>query len=189
MRIASGSACAASLFLLVGRAAAAQGRANPHAVQPERPTVATHAGTVAPGWLEIETGVQIDRVAPNARSVMSPTVFKFGVGAPVQFSLFVPLLRPAGGTTGVGDVGAGVKWRLTDGGPLVGRFAIQPSIKLATGDEAKGLGSGTTDYSLLAISSHVVGPVAIDLTSRSASSSDGTNSAAVTPWSRINPAR
>jgi len=24
---------------------------NPHAVQPERPTVATHAGTVATGWL------------------------------------------------------------------------------------------------------------------------------------------
>ena len=29
---------------------------DPHAAQPERPTVATHAGTVARGWFEIETG-------------------------------------------------------------------------------------------------------------------------------------
>ena len=29
---------------------------DPRQVQPERPTVATHAGTVAPGYLEIETG-------------------------------------------------------------------------------------------------------------------------------------
>src|ERR1700688_2765409 len=26
---------------------------DPHSVQPERPTVATHAGTVAPGWVEL----------------------------------------------------------------------------------------------------------------------------------------
>ena len=31
---------------------------DPRQVQPERPTVATHAGTVAPGYLEIETGVE-----------------------------------------------------------------------------------------------------------------------------------
>ena len=30
--------------------------ANPRAVQPERPTVATHAGTVAPGYMELEEG-------------------------------------------------------------------------------------------------------------------------------------
>jgi hypothetical protein len=29
---------------------------DPHAVQPQRPSVAMHAGTVAAGWLEIEGG-------------------------------------------------------------------------------------------------------------------------------------
>src|SRR5260370_36815211 len=39
-----------------------QGLQDRHAVQPERPTVATHAGTVAPGWVELETGVELDRL-------------------------------------------------------------------------------------------------------------------------------
>src|SRR5207248_820985 len=34
---------------------------DPHEVQPERPTVATHAGTVAPGWIELEWGSEWDR--------------------------------------------------------------------------------------------------------------------------------
>jgi len=36
---------------------------DPHEAQPERPTVATHAGTVAPGWVEFEAGSEFDRYA------------------------------------------------------------------------------------------------------------------------------
>ncbi len=53
---------AAVLARLAPAAASAQAPArDPHAVQPERPTVATHAYTVAPGWVEIEAGVELDR--------------------------------------------------------------------------------------------------------------------------------
>src|ERR1051325_4189243 len=51
-------ACAIALAALLASVASAQDAADPRAVQPERPTVATHAGTVAPAFLEIETGIQ-----------------------------------------------------------------------------------------------------------------------------------
>lgn len=136
---------------------------DPHAVQPERPTVATHAGTVAPGWLEIEAGVERDRFAATPASVFTPTVVKVGVVSHVQLNVFGSVARPPGGSVGVGDIGAGVKWRLLDDAPVVGDFAVLPSIKLPTGSAIEGRGTGTTDASLLLISSHDFGPVAMDL--------------------------
>ena len=38
------------------------GADDPRAVQPERPSVATHAGTVAPGYVEIESGIERDAI-------------------------------------------------------------------------------------------------------------------------------
>lgn len=136
---------------------------DPHAVQPERPTVATHAGTVAPGWLEIEAGVERDRFAPATVGVSTPVVLKFGAASHTQISLFGSSVAPPGGSVGIGDIGVGVKWRLLDDAPLVGDFAILPAIKVPTGDASDGTGTGTTDASLLLISSHDLGPVAMDL--------------------------
>ncbi len=94
-----------------GRTLGAQDASDPHAVQPERPTVATHAGTVAPGWLEIETGVEHDRFDPGVSTAFTPTVLKFGLASHAQLSVFGSAVHdPA--TTGFGDVGVGVKWRL-----------------------------------------------------------------------------
>jgi outer membrane putative beta-barrel porin/alpha-amylase len=137
--------------------------ADPRAVQPERPTVATHAGTVAPGFIEIETGVERDRFDPSAISVFTPTVVKVGVGSHAQLNVSGSIARPPGGTIGVGDIGAGMKLRLADDAPVVGNFAVLPSIKLPTGSVAAGRGTGTTDLSLLLISSHELGDVAMDL--------------------------
>ena len=136
---------------------------NPRAVQPERPTVATHAGTVAPGILEIETGVERDRFAPSVIGIVTPTVFKFGIASHAQLSVFGSLARPSGSDLGLGDVGVGVKWRVVDDAPLLGDFAILPALKAPTGSLDKGTGTGTTDVSLLLISSHMLGNVAMDL--------------------------
>ena len=47
---------------LVLRLSVGRGRpGGPGAAQPERPTVATHAWTVAPGWIEVESGGELDR--------------------------------------------------------------------------------------------------------------------------------
>lgn len=132
---------------------------DPHAVQPERPTVATHAYTVAPGYLEIETGVERD----EGPALTVPTEFKIGIASHAQLSIFTPVNRPPATGIGVGDFAAGVKWRLLDDAPVLGRFAVLPSVKIASGSSRFGRGTGTTDESLLLISSHDLGPVTMDL--------------------------
>jgi hypothetical protein len=165
---------------------------DPHAAQPERPTVATHAGTVAPGWLEIETGVERDRVSASPSAYVTPTLFKIGIVSHVQLGLFGAYSKPAPGVHGLGDVGASLKWRLADDAPVVGDFALQPSIKFPTGDADEDTGTGTTDFSILAISSHDVGGVAIDInvgyTHRSGNGSTAPTSATVWTLSFGGPA-
>jgi len=153
----------AALALLANAGAAtAQGALAPHTAQPERPTVATHAGTVAPGWIEVESGVERDQAPSRITSLQTPTLLKFGVASRVQFDVMVEVVQPASGTTaGFGDAAVAVKWRLLDHAPLVGNFAVEPGLKLPTGSATRG--TGTTDASLLLISSHVLGPVALDI--------------------------
>src|SRR6185312_11039141 len=89
---------------------------NPHRAQPERPTVATHAGTVAPGWVEMEMGGQ--RSDGNDRlSVQAPVVAKIGLASHMQLSVFGDWVSTSGHDAraeGVGDAAVGVKWRLVD---------------------------------------------------------------------------
>ena len=139
---------------------------DPHAVQPERPTVATHAGTVARGWMELEEGGEWDKLPDGTRSFTAPTNLKTGLGSRAQLNLMFNVIRAAnvrGGNLSLGDLTVGVKYRIVDDGRLLGDFAILPAIKLPTGQVESGAGTGTTDFSLLLISSHQVGPVAIDL--------------------------
>ena len=134
------------------------GAPDPRAVQPERPSVATHAGTVAPGYVEIETGVETDRNPDNTHALLIPTVVKIGVAPRAQLSIVAPLVRATDVSLGFGDVGAGVKWRFTDGGAL-GRVAVLPSITWSTGDR----GTHTNAVGLLLIDSRSIGPVSLDL--------------------------
>jgi len=134
---------------------------NPHAVQPERPTVATHAGTVAAGWLEIETGFEHDRTDPNTSQISTPTVVKIGLASHAQLSVFASVVKPPTGSARSGDLAIGVKWRLVDDAPIVGDFAVLPAIKFPTGSAETG--TTTTDASLLLISSHDFGGVAMDI--------------------------
>jgi len=168
--------------LAIGGRLAAQDASDPHAVQPERPTVATHAGTVAPRWLEIETGVERDRFNPGFSSATTPTVLKFGLASHVQLGVFGSVVHQPG-TTGLGDMGAGVKWRVVDDAPVLGDFAVLPSVKFPTGAADKGTGTGTTDAAILLISSHSLGPVSMDInagyTRRSGDGSNAPTSAAL----------
>lgn len=145
------------LALSVTRAVA-QTAEDPRTVQPERPTVATHAGTVAPGYLEVEAGGEHDRFAPGTALDFAPIVLKFGTASHVQTNVFYTQTG-----RGLADAGVGVKWRLVDDAPLLGDFAMLPSVKFPTGDPGRGSGTGSTDASLLLISSHKFGDLAMDL--------------------------
>jgi len=137
---------------------------DPNSVQPERPTVATHAGTVTRGWVELEEGGEWDKASDGKRTFFAPTNLKIGLASHAQLNVLVNLITdPARGTSlAVGDVTLGVKYRIVDDAPIVGDFAILPAIKLPSASTSIA-GTGTTDFSVLVISSHELGPVAMDL--------------------------
>ena len=146
-----------TLGLCASRPALAQER-DPHAVQPERPTVATHAGTVAPGWVEIEWGVEWDRYDNGSGGCIVPIFAKIGLSPRLQLNVIQSPVRPPGGDSiHASDLTVGVKWRLADDAPVLGRFAIFPNLKLPTGSAILGSGTDTTDVGLLIISSHDLG--------------------------------
>lgn len=139
---------------------------DPHAVQPERPTVATHAHTVAPGWVELESGLERDGLPGSSRAYTVTVVTKVGLTRHTQLNLVTPWVRqvetsPEG--SGVADCSAALKWRVLDRAPVLGDFAVMPSIKLPSGAPSRGTGTGTLDASILAISSHAFGPFAVDM--------------------------
>ena len=122
--------------------------------------MATHAGTVATGWFEVEAGVERDRLGRAPATLSTPTVLKLGIAQRAQLSLTATTLD-SGRTADFGDVAVGIKWRLVEDAPVVGDFAVLPAIKFPTG--AGDAGTGTTDGSLLLISSHEFGPVSMDV--------------------------
>ncbi len=125
--------------------------------------MATHAGTVAPGWVEEEFGLQRAE-ARTGLATLTPSVTKFGVAPRVQLSLILNWQATTGlgmHSEGLGDAAVGLKWRLVDDAPLVGDFAVLPSVKVPTG--VGGTSTGTTDVGLLLISSHDFGPLSLDV--------------------------
>jgi hypothetical protein len=154
----------AAISMLVFPLVAAAQANDPRAVQPERPTVATHAHTVAAGFLEIETGVQRDRIT-GTQLWSAPTVFKLGLASHLQLNVGVPAFFGGGDSlpTGAGDVTLGLKWRFLDDNRVLGDFAVLPSVKLPTASTRNDLGTGLWDASLNVISSHEVRGTSIDL--------------------------
>jgi hypothetical protein len=68
-----------------------------------------------------------------------------------------------GQSSGVGDLGLGLKWRLLDDNAVLGDFALLPAIKFPTGSLQNGTGTGTTDVTLTAIASYDIHGVSLDL--------------------------
>jgi len=128
--------------------------------------VATHAYAVAPGYIELEAGFQRQQDGALANRIAIPLLLKIGVSERVQLDLAPGLLRDAQGgraQSGITDFLVGVKWRLTDDAPVIGAFAMQGTVSLPTGSPESGRGSGKAALNLLAISSHKLGPVSLDI--------------------------
>ena len=145
----------------VSRRVAAQEGADPHAVMPERPTVATHAWTVAPGYAEVEVGIEWDHNPSGTTALETPTLLKIGLARRLQLGLAASLTRPPASGLGVSDLTVGLKVRLANDLPIVGALAVLPSVKLPTANPAHG--TGTTDGTLLLISSHQLGHMSLDI--------------------------
>lgn len=133
---------------------------NPRAVQPERPSVATPASTVAEGYAEVETGVERDAPGDGTFQASVPTVLKLGLGARTQLTVGLPTSGATGTAFGLGDVTVGLKWRVLETHTRLQDVAILPSIKFATGGAR---GTGTTDASLLLVNSRTIGASSLDV--------------------------
>ena len=154
---------AISAALLYVAPISARGQAlDPHTVQPERPSVATHAGTVAPGWLELEMGGSVLRGSDESRGAAVPIAAKIGLASRAQLTIGAAIAKSDGSEAGMGDLNLAVKWRFAETAAL-GRLAIMPNLKLPTGSQDRGTGVDTTDGSLTLISSRSIGPVSLDL--------------------------
>jgi hypothetical protein len=195
-RLASRAAGLAVAFAAAATLAAAQDATppDPRQARPERPTVATHAYTVAPGIIELEIGGQWQRPDPQSTLLSIPALFKIGLGDRLQLDFFpgwVRLSQDSVAHSGPGDFVVGLKWHVAEDAPLLGDFAIQPSVKLATGSLAKLTGTGTTDFTLLLISSHSFGELELDInagyTRRSGDGSVAPKSATVWTFSASRP--
>ncbi len=152
-----------AFFMCAGAPLAAQDT-DPRAVQPERPTVATHAHTVAPGYFELEAGIEGDRATAGRRTYAAPLLLKVGLASHLQLNVGAPaFIGSADQAGGIGDVTIGLKWRLLDDHAVLGDFALLPAIKVPSGSASSGTGTGTVDLGMTMIASHEFGPVAMDL--------------------------
>lgn len=136
---------------------------DPRAVRPERPTVATHGYAVAPGYVEVEAGVQ-DARPGGTTQFAAPLVVKIGIVPRLQLELqggYVRTVAPNATTAGASDIAVALKQRLVDAMPVLGDIAAQGAVKFATG--SRDAGTGTTDVSLLLISSRPMGDAELDL--------------------------
>jgi hypothetical protein len=164
----SAPALVALALLCAPGSAGAQGgaAANPRAAQPERPTVATHAYTVAPGLAELEIGVQRQQHGSTADRLAVPVLLKIGLAGRVQLDLAPAWQRDAEGggvRSGLTDILVGIKWRVADEAPVIGAFAIQSTLSLPTGSPESGRGSGKAAVNVLLISSRRIGPLSLDV--------------------------
>ena len=141
---------------------------SPRAANPERPTFATHAYAVAPGYVELEQGVRVEGSDVGDATAWDYNL-KIGVVRQVQLAFFGTgfIHTSAGG--GVGDVGVTLKLS-TSVSPRA-TLALASSVTFPTGDAGAGRGAGRTQGGVLAVASvdpfrklHVdlnLGPVAL----------------------------
>jgi hypothetical protein len=104
---------------------------DPHAAQPERPSVATHAFTVAPGWVELELGAARESSHGTWIDTNLPVNVKLGLAPRLQLALSTtPVHAADGGGFTTDALGAALKWRVVDRAPVVGALAVLPTVQV-----------------------------------------------------------
>lgn len=145
-RLLASLGAAASLAGADPRAAAPQ---SPRQANPERPTFATHAYAVAPGYAELEQGLSARGVASLREATSWVVDLKVGVSHNVQAALSGPLYSRTPDGWGIGDLGGTLKLR-TDFSPRMAAAAVT-SVTAPTGSVSEGTGAGRALGALTAV--------------------------------------
>ncbi|MGD8718154.1 MAG: transporter [Candidatus Zixiibacteriota bacterium] len=130
-----------------------------------RPLSTEDAYGVAARGLEVEVGFDYVSVDEAGQEYGPCFVGTYGVLDTLNVAAEVPVViispEEGDGESGIGDVALRAKIMAfgdEEAGPAL---AFVPEAKLATGDDEKGLGSGTTDVGALAAFSFATGPLAL----------------------------
>jgi hypothetical protein len=113
---------------------------SPREANPERPTYATHAYAVTPGYLEIEQGISAFGVSSYTAGTTWNVALKVGLAPSLQAEVFGPFYARTSGGGGVGDLGLALKFRTDLSAKSA--FAVIPAVTAPTGSVSKGLGAG-----------------------------------------------
>jgi len=131
------------------------------AIEPDRPDVTNGTHIVDIGLLQIEMGGVYTRAAAGQREFGSPFTARVGLSDSLEVRFGTDgLLTESDGVvhaTGFGNIQIGAKLRLwpdPGGAPAV---SLLTAVTLPTASAAKGLGSGSTDYTLALLTGADVG--------------------------------
>ena len=132
---------------------------------PYRPSVSTPAALSAPGWLEIEAGVQHDRDGPSSRRDSIPATLKLAFtpdwGVRIGSDAWVRASDEGRHRSGYGDTGIVVKRRFEVDEKQA--FGLEAGVVVPTARSGLGSGSGKADYGVNAIYSADFGAWHTDL--------------------------
>jgi len=130
-------------------------------IEPDRPDITNGTHIVDTGILQIEFGGLYTRPAAGQHTMGSPFTARVGVfdwlEARVGTDGLLFMNDGTGLVTGVGNVQVGAKLRLwadPGGAPVL---SILPTINVPTASAAKGLGSGSADYTLALLTGTDIG--------------------------------
>jgi hypothetical protein len=146
--------CAAGVaFVACAAPALAAADDDEPAATPYRPSVSTPATLSAPGWIELEGGLQHLRDEDSRRDSAPVTVklaFTPDWGIRVGGDAWARVRDDAGGgVSGLGDLGVVLKRRFAVDDASA--FGLEAGALFPTGRPGSGAGSGKTDYGLNAI--------------------------------------
>lgn len=136
------------------------------------PFVTEDTGTQGRGRFELELGLEYVRdkeAGASARGWEFGPQLSYGAAESVDILLLLPYLMQRSSEpmtreardSGIGDFSATVKWRFHERGPL--SLALLPEVTFATGNEAKGLGSGRASAGVSLVSTMELDPWNFDL--------------------------
>ena len=101
------------------------------------------------------------------RETTLTTAFTYGLSDRLDVVLQLPVLflQPVEGESqaGIGDIEIRGKYRLLNEGSVWPALAVLAALKLPTGSERRGLGSGATDAGILLVGSKEFGPITAHL--------------------------
>lgn len=122
-----------------------------------RPLTTEDAGTVTKGHIEIEAGIEYaDSEDDNVTTIYAAPAY--GILENLDFGFEIPYEAHGEGEDGFSDMGLAAKWRVLDEKENFPAVCLRPGVKLATGDEDKGLGTGEVDWSLVSVFTKEIKP-------------------------------